>query len=251
MSDRSTIDALTLQAYIDGELPETERAAIEDAMGRDPVLAEQIVQYGADKSRIAEMYGRIRVEPLPARWIELIETHPIKSRARFSPQDIAAIAAALLITIGVVSWYQRTEPRQESIIEEALAARSEAIPVRQTIAVTASHASAADHAVASALTMRVRTPDLSRMGYTLSEVRIYDDVPGGKSVELLYRKGNTPSFALYLRHPSGSARFDQFKHGRLRVCIWQDDVLGTVMTGEMSAAEMQRLASLAYSGLES
>jgi len=99
MSDRSTIDALTLQAYIDGELPETERAAIEDAVGRDPVLAEQIAQYGADKSRIAEMYGRIRVEPVPAKWIELIETHPIKSRARFSPQDIAAIAAALLITI--------------------------------------------------------------------------------------------------------------------------------------------------------
>jgi anti-sigma factor RsiW len=60
-----------------------------------------------------------------------------------------------------------------------------------------------------------------------------------------------PLFALYLRHPSGPARFDQFKQGRLRVCIWQDEVLGTVMTGEMSAAEMQRLASLAYTGLES
>ena len=58
-------------------------------------------------------------------------------------------------------------------------------------------------------------------------------------------------FALYLRRPSGRAAFDQYKQGSLRVCIWQDDVLGAVMTGEMSAAEMQRLASLAYTRLES
>lgn len=252
MSDRDTIDEMTLQAYIDGELLETECAAVEDAMRRDPFLAKQIAQYRDDKSRLAKVYGHIRVEPLPGTWTELIENYPVKAQARFSAQNLAAIAAVLLITIGIVSWYQRSEPRQESIIEEALAARDEAIPERRTIAVTAStRASAADRAVATALSMRVRTPDLSPMGYTLSGVRIYDGMPGGKSVELLYRKANRPLFALYLRHPSGPARFDQFKQGRLRVCIWQDDVLGTVMTGEMSAAEMQRLASLAYTGLES
>jgi hypothetical protein len=37
--------------------------------------------------------------------------------------------------------------------------------------------------------------------------------------------------------------------GRVRVCLWQDDVLATVMVGEMSAAEMLRVASLAYNGL--
>jgi anti-sigma factor RsiW len=89
------------------------------------------------------------------------------------------------------------------------------------------------------------------MGYALTSVRVYEVVSGRKSVELLYRRSRAQVFALYFRRPTGPARFDQFKRGRLRVCIWQDDVLGTVMTGEMSAAEMQRLASLAYTGLES
>jgi len=31
--------------------------------------------------------------------------------------------------------------------------------------------------------------------------------------------------------------------------VWQDDRISTVMAGTMSAAEMQRLASLAYLGL--
>jgi len=252
MNDRDTIDEMTLQAFIDGELPEAECAAVEDAMGQDPLLAEKIALYRSDKSRLAEVYGHIRVEPLPARWIELIENHPVRSRPRRTMQGVAAIAAALVITIGTISWYQRSVPHQDPIIGEALAARDEALPVRQTIAVTTSaRPGVADRAVAAALAMRVRTPDLSRMGYALSGVRIYDDVPGGKAVELLYRKADGPLFALYLRRPSGPARFDQFKQGRLRVCIWQDDVLGTVMTGEMSAAEMQRLASLAYTGLES
>ena len=252
MSNRGTIDELMLQAYIDGELPEQERVAIEESIGRDPTLAKQIAQYGADKTRLAEVYSRVLVEPLPARWIELIENNTRRSLPAFPARAIAAIAAVLLLTLGGIFLFQRSVPRQDSIIEEALAARNEAIPARQTIAITsAAHASTADRAVASALAMRVRTPDLSRMGYTLTGVRVYADVPGGKAVELLYRRSNAQVFALYLRHPSGPARFDQFKQGRLRVCIWQDDVLGTVMTGEMSAAEMQRLASLAYTGLES
>jgi anti-sigma factor RsiW len=252
MSNRGTIDELMLQAYIDGELPETERAVVEDVMEQDPLLAKQIAQYDADKSRLAEVYSRIRVEPLPAKWIELIEKRPGKSRMSLSVRDIAAIAAVLLMAIGGLALYQRSAPRQESIIEEALAARNDALPVRRTIGTPATARTAvADRALASALAMHVRAPDLSRMGYALTGVRVYHDVPGGKSVELLYKKANTPMFALYLRHPSGPARFDQFKRGRLRVCIWQDDVLGTVMTGEMSAAEMQRLASLAYTGLES
>ena len=249
MSDHRTTDELAVQAYIDGELPENERASIENAIRLDSVLAAQIEHYRADKAQLAKVYGRVCNEPLPAKWLELIENSPRKSRPAFFGQAMA-IAAALLVVIGGVSLYQRLEPHRESIIEEAIAARNEGLRARQTMAVTAS-AHTADHVVASALAMRVKAPDLSRLGYALSGVRVYGDVPGGKSVELLYRKANTPVFALYLRHPSSPARFDQFKQGRLRVCIWQDDVLGTVMTGEMSAAEMQRLASLAYTGLES
>jgi anti-sigma factor RsiW len=99
--------------------------------------------------------------------------------------------------------------------------------------------------------MHVSAPDLQRMGYNLVGLRVYGHAPAGKGVELLYRHKDNRVFALYLRHPSGAPRFDQYKQGKLRVCIWQDDVLGAVMTGEMSAAEMQRLASLAYTGLES
>lgn len=252
MSDHASFDELTLQAYIDGELPEKDRVAFEDAMKREPDVAEKVAQYAADRSQLAQMYAHVQVEPIPRNWIELIERRSARSRIPFSSQGIAAMAAALLVAIGAVFLYPASAPRQEAIIEEALAARNETIPARQAFAVgTPVHARVADRVLSTTLAMRVRAPDLTRLGYALTGVRVFEDVPGRKSVELLYRKSNTPLLALYLRRPSGPARFDQFKQGRLRVCIWQDDVLGTVITGEMSAAEMQRLAALAYTGLES
>lgn len=169
----------------------------------------------------------------------------------FSIEAIAGIAAVLMLMIGGSLMYRQALPHEEPIVEEALAARNDAMPARQILALNTAQAAAATRTLASALGMHVSAPDLQRMGYNLVGLRVYGRAPAGKGVELLYRHKDNRVFALYLRHPSGAPRFDQYKQGKLRVCIWQDDVLGAVMTGEMSAAEMQRLASLAYTGLES
>jgi anti-sigma factor RsiW len=97
--------------------------------------------------------------------------------------------------------------------------------------------------------MTLKTPDLSKLGYRLADIRVYSGIPGGKAVELRYRNAQDRLFTLYLRHPSGPPRVDLVQRDGMRICIWQDDVLGTVMLGEMSAGEMARIASLAYSGL--
>jgi anti-sigma factor RsiW len=74
-------------------------------------------------------------------------------------------------------------------------------------------------------------------------------VPGGKAVELAYRDVQQRTFTLYLRHPSSPARVELLERDGLRICIWQDDVIGTVMLGQMSAGEMARISTLAYAGL--
>lgn len=242
-----------LHAFIDGELPEGERARIADAIAADPALARRAGLFREDKARLWQAYGALAAEPIPRRWIETIERPPQPRRRFFALDTIAALAAALLLLIGGPLIYRQMTPREEPIVEEALAARDATAPDGRIAAVQrTAHRQSASHAVSAALAMHVSAPDLSRMGYTLAGYRIYRGVDGGKTAaELLYRQRDNRVFALYLRRPSGAPRFDQYKQGKLRVCIWQDDVLGAVMTGEMSAAEMQRLASLAYMGLES
>jgi anti-sigma factor RsiW len=249
---RTHVSEQDLHAYIDAELSDGGRREIEAALAEDENLRLHMEAFRTDKTSLSQLYAALLDEPVPSRWIDLVEKQPARARPIFSRGVLMAVAATILLVIGGVVMYREALPGEEPIIEEALAARSNAIAAQQVVPVTSTDAvSRVNVVVASALRMHVRAPDLSSMGYRLDAVRVYQDVPGGKAIELLYRHGDNGVFALYLRRPSGEARFDQFKRGELRVCIWQDDVLGTVMTGEMSAAEMQRLASLAYTGLES
>lgn len=241
----------TLHAYLDGELPEHERGAFDRTLAEDPKLAEQLALYRADKERLSAVYDRVLDGPVPASWIEQIESHAMPGRA---PAWQALAAATTLIAVlvgGTILYRQQTASHEEPIVAEALAARENALATHTQMAVhNPADAAAASRALASTLAMRLKAPDLSRMGYRLASMDIYDHVATGKAVELIYRRADNRTFALYVRHATGAARFDEFTRGKMRVCIWQDEVLGTVMTGQMSAAEMQRLASLAYSGLE-
>jgi anti-sigma factor RsiW len=103
-----------------------------------------------------------------------------------------------------------------------------------------------DAAFRQAVASNVHIPDLSRMGYQLSGLHLYD-----KAAEIVYRGPQDQLFTLYVRRSDGAARFDQFERRGLRVCIWQDDQISTVMAGNISAAVMQRLATLSYTGLTS
>lgn len=241
-----------LHAFIDGELDAARNAEVAEAARSDAALMEQIAAFRADKAMLAEVYAPLIDRPLPKEWLARIARDD-RRRGRPWLAPITAIAASIVLLIAGLSTYHRLPANgEEAIVREALAARADMLESNEVLAVASpAETGAVDHILTSALRMRVKTPDLSRMGYKLEAVRVYGNVPGGKSVELRYRDARHRNFALYVRHPSSGVRFDQYRSAGLRVCIWQDDVLGTVMTGPISAAEMQRLASLAYTGLES
>jgi anti-sigma factor RsiW len=241
-----------LHAFIDGELDAARSAEIAERAREDPQLAARIAAFRADRKRLADIYTPLIDRPLPAEWLSRIADHDRRRKSAWLA-PITAIAASIMLLIAGLSTYQRLPANgEESIVREALAARADMLEAHEALAVaSAGQARSADRVIAAALRMRLKAPDLTRMGYRLTNVRVYENVPGGRSVELRYRDGANRDFALYVRHPSSGVRFDQYRRAGLRICVWQDDVLGTVMTGPISAAEMQRLASLAYTGLES
>ena len=234
-----------LHAFIDGELAAARQKEMEKAIKSDSVLAERIAAFQSDKALLTGALDSLLHRPLPKKWVKLIDSHePVRANV-WSRDGFLAIAATLLIAVTAGIAYWNSVPHEEAIVAEALSARGDF--GKATIA--PANAVEANTIISSALRAHVKAPDLSRMNYALTGVRVYTHVPGGSAVELLYRHTDGRIFTVYVRHPSSAARFDQFRQGDLRVCIWQDDELGAVMAGRMSAAEMQRLASLAYSGL--
>jgi anti-sigma factor RsiW len=194
---------------------------------------------------------------VPPEWLQRVRDasvprRPSFSRVAFSRRSIVAIAASLLLILTVNFWFvfnRYIVTNEDAVIAEAFAARQDSTRPEQSVAVASIAPEARNQVLTMALSMMLKAPDLSRLGYRLENIRIYADVPWGKAAELAYRDDQNRLFTLYLRHPSSPPRVDLVERDGMRICIWQDDVLSTVMLGEMSAGEMARVASLAYSGL--
>ena len=237
-----------LHAFLDGALDAGQARIIAAAIEADPVLAARLAGFRADKAMLKTVYGPLADKPVPDHWLALART--VKPQPQRSWRMVGSIAALFLVALAGAVAYRavQTSPPAGDIVQTALATRQGGSG--QTIVVADGETSGRyDATISAILSEHVKTPDLERMGYHLTAILIDSKAPGGGAAELQYRNQRNRLFTLYLRRSDGNARFDQFEQAGLRICIWQDDRVSMVMAGNVSTAAMQRLASLAYTGL--
>jgi anti-sigma factor RsiW len=254
LSNRTTPTDEELAAFIDGELGAARTAEVAAMVEADPALALRIQGYRSDMDLIAAVYGPLIERPLPNAWVDRIErASDVRRLDRRMPRGVArgfaALAATLILLLGGWLVYRTAAPTGEPIVAEALAARNGAMRPEFDVVDQMLTPAARSQILTANLAMTLKAPDLSRMGFRLAALRIYDHVAGGKAAELSYRDAAGREFTLYLRRPSSPPKVDLTERGGVRICIWQDDVVGAVMVGRMSAGEMARISSLAYAGL--
>jgi len=231
-----------LHAFIDGELPPGRAAEVQAALAAEPALAARVAAYRADQTRLQDLFGPVADRPLPQAWLTRIAGH--RAPRRMPGLRRMAIAAALLLGVlgGALTLLL---PGHDTILAEAAGARDGSLAPIETITGRRVAEADTDHSLQAALGLDVRPPDLAKFGYRLVSVDFYR----GPAAGLVYRNAQSAELTIYVRKSTGDARFDLLRRGKLRVCIWQDDVVSAVMTGDMSAGEMMRVASAAYSSL--
>jgi anti-sigma factor RsiW len=241
MSDRHTVEDADLHAYVDGVLDPERMRAIEGYLKRDPGLAARVAGYREDKLALKNLYGSLDTASLPSAWTTMIEAEG----RRWTLRRMGVIAAAVLITLVGTGLYLSIipQPAETGLVASALSARNETNPPLQMLpALAETHRY--DAALRAVVGSNVRVPVLDRLGYRFTGMRTYEG-----AAELLYQNSEGRLFSLYLRRSEGQVQFDQFERDGLRICIWQDERISMVMAGNVSAAVMQRLASMAYTGL--
>jgi anti-sigma factor RsiW len=250
MSGRPMMDMTELSAFVDGELDAERMHAIEARTKADPVQAAHVAAYRADMAMLKQVYAPIVDAPLPDAWRMRVDGAKAVSRPIFPWRIAAAIAAVLLVVVGSLTYWPLQPSNPGDVVQTALDVRADLGHAVRVVPVGAgADTHQYDRALSAAVAMDLRVPDLTRMGYRLAGIRIYHDPSTARAAELIYRDAEDRRFTLYIRRSDGSARFDQFERNGLRVCVWQDEKLATVMAGDVSTAAMQRLASLAYTGL--
>jgi anti-sigma factor RsiW len=250
MSGKLDISDVDLSAFIDGALDVARFRGIEAEIDADPALAERVASLRSDKEMLKLVYAPISDRPIPGEWLALARGLKVPAQRTMSWRLIGAIAAVVLVTTGTLGYWEFRTPYAADVVQAALDARGQVARPERIIAIKAG-TNVVQYAVVLSATVasNVKVPDLERLGYRLDGIRLYPNSSGEGAAELLYRDHNDRVFTLYLRRSDGVARFDQFERDGVRVCVWQDEQLSTVMTGNVSTAAMQRLASLAYTGL--
>jgi anti-sigma factor RsiW len=248
MSEAQRIEEEDLHAYIDGELDPVRHAQVDAALADDPALAYRVEQFRADKMRLAEIFGPVARQPLPAAWTRRIETALAPKPARPTAWLMALAASVLLaLTGGGIALLRQPA---DTILAEAAAAHDRQTPPDVELkGQSLPPELARNQLLLASLGMKVRAPDLSRFGYKLTAVDVFHHRFAETAAGLVYQTAQGTELTVYVRKSGGTPRFDLLRRGKLRVCVWQDDVVGAVITGDMSAGEMMRIASRAYADL--
>jgi anti-sigma factor RsiW len=252
MSGRNTMSDEDLNALIDGELSPAHARRVQEALNADPGLAARADALGADKRALAAAYAPIADAPIPDAWLARIEaaTAPVVPVASFARRGtgrrraLFGLAMAACLAIVALVTLLRPQPH-DPILAEAAAARRDATPPLIRLAGAALlDETARNAALHDAVGLALRAPDLSALHWRLAELETYPH-----AATLRYRSDSGQSLTIYVRPSAGPPRFDLLKDGKIRTCIWQDEVVGAVMMGDMSAGQMMRVASAAYLSL--
>lgn len=173
-----------LSAFVDGELDEQRMAEVARYLASDPALADHVSKMRSDMALLAATFRPVKDAPLPAAWVDMIErsSGTRLPRRRFLHAG-AALAASLLAAGGAWElWRVVDRDHDEPIVAEALDARSGTIAHgRSLTGADLSDVALRDRAVAQTLSLDVKVPDLTRLGYRLAGVQIYGGIrPNGR-----------------------------------------------------------------------
>ena len=236
-----------LHAFVDDELSLSRRAEIAGILQSDPALAARVAAYQEDRDRLRIALNSIADEPLPPVWAARIEAGmATRPKPVLTRRLAVAVSLALAASVAIIApWHWQ---QGDTILAEAEAARDGRVTGRLAGAQPLPPPASRDTMLRSALGMPVRAPNLQRFGFQLVGIELFGPPVGG-AAQLQYLDPDRRTLTVYVRHSDGTVQFDLLRRGGLRICVWQDDVVGAVIIAPVSAAEMLRIASIAYADL--
>jgi anti-sigma factor RsiW len=241
-------------------------AEIGAALKTDPDLATLANALRQDRDALAAAFAPAAADKLPQAWLDRIEAAiapgepsnilqfrprpapkrpPLIDRAKLRAALPWALAACLALAVASPAVRHLVWPAADTIEQEAAEARSGILVATSTLQGPALPSQDDQRALLRRVTgLPVQAPDLRPLGWHLATLETFP-----AAAELRYRNQAGELLTMYVRRSRGEARFDLLQRGHLRTCVWQDDVMGTVIIGDMSAGKMMRVAALAYTNM--
>jgi anti-sigma factor RsiW len=245
-----------LQAYADGELPESRLADVAAWLASHPEDAERIESYRRIAEELRSTYKGVLEEPVPER---LKQALPVGRARRVA---MIALWAVLGIAVGgVAGWQLRstqalpaaaTDPVDLMARRAAVAHATYSPEVRHPVEVAADQEEHLVKWLSKRLGAPLRAPRLESVGYSLVGGRL---LPGdnGPVAHFMYQCNRGTRVTLYVRGDMGSNRSTAFRYareGNVRVFYWVDSKMGYALSsGDISKEDLLNVANAVYQQL--
>jgi anti-sigma factor RsiW len=248
---KQPITEAELHAWIDGELSEERRAAVESHVAANPLDAARLESYRRNDRALAAQFDAVLHEAVPARLTE----RPRRRRSRL----LAYVAAVGWLALGGIAGWQlhglkAAEQRADfpSWARRAVVAHVVFSPeVRHPVEVAADQEAHLVAWLSKRLGTALKIPRLDGLGFGLVGGRL---LPGdqGPAAQFMYQDGQGQRLTLYVRTNRDATRETAFRFaqdGNVRQFYWIDRGLGYALSGEISKEDLLRVATAVYQHL--
>ena len=240
-----------LHAYVDGQLADDRRAAVEQWLAEHAEDAARVAAWRAQADAMRARYGAIADEPVPPRF-DLAKL--ARGDRRWS--RLAAAAALLAFVVGGAGgWFGRdvwegAGPARAVTTEAFEAHRLYIAEVRHPIEVKAGE-SHLNRWLSRRVGYEMPTPNLDAFGLKLLGGRLLPGNAGRPALLYMYEGPTGERFTLYSRRdqaPQSALRYRAA--GPVGSVFWAEDEAAYVVSGPADRARLQKVAESVYEQIE-
>ncbi len=241
-----------LHAFVDGELPQERRAAVEAWLSSHADDAALVAAWRTQAEMIRARYGSVANEPVPER---LKLERLVRNGKRWKSIAAAAAIGAFMIG-GIAGWMAHgasaaAPPASDMFMEQAMNAHRLYInEVRHPIEVRANE----DHLLPW-LSRRVgttlRAPDLAPFGLSLLGGRLLPCQSGTAAALFMYEGSSGERFTLYVsKLKEGQSALRYTESGNFALVRWVEGDIGYALSGPADKTRLKTIARSAYEQME-
>src|SRR5690242_3309449 len=238
-----------LHAWADRQLSPERRAAIEQALARDPALAAKAAEIERQNAWLRGGLDALLHEPLPERLVQAASAPPPR-RSRGWLASSAAAAATLAIGL-VGGWFLRDALLEHDGTPTTFAHVLYARDVNRPVEIWAPEEKRLVAWLSRRLDYPLHVPDLNSVGYALVGGRL---VAGNERPTALFMYENAAKQRLSLqarKQPPGTdeTAFRYAVEDGVGVYYWIDDQCAYALSGNVDRAQLLQIGRIVYAQL--
>ncbi len=232
-----------LHAYVDGQLTDDRRAAVEQWLAEHSEDATRVAAWRAQADAMRARYGAVADEPVPARF----DVAKLARAGRKWPRLAAAAALLAFVVGGTAGWYGRgawegVGPARVVTTEAFEAHRLYIAEVRHPIEVKAGE-SHLNRWLSRRVGYEMPTPNLDAFGLKLLGGRLLPGNAGRPAALYMYESSTGERFTVYSRRePTPQTALRYRATGPIGSIFWVEDEAAFVVSGPADRPRLQKVA---------